>query len=351
MELLVALALTAMVGGAAYKVLVSQGTTFLRQDQLAEAQQNARVAMDHIVRELRMAGYNMAHGVVDGSGNLVMDDTGRLQVMKNEHGIKVGNDAELTHTNTTKFYTNNDTSQGRTGTDALFIRRAEGTPWTIDQYIYHENNHPLNKIRVDGKYKMGDNVPDYVLIMCPDKTHYCTQQVTFKGPDDAILTKKMMKGQETYPGSICSEDPDGAGPLTDGTLYEGYTGGTVIFFRSVAFYIGVVDGVPMLMKAVNGFPSQVVARYIEDLQVAYMTVAPDGTVTWYRGGSGTVNSDPPSPDLIRTVRVSVVARTRISEKKAVYDKARLEDNGVSGSDNYLRRVLTTEIKIRNYGID
>ena len=57
-ELMVAVALTGIVTVAIYKGYVSVSTGYDVQDQVIEVQQNARVAMDRMVREIRMAGYD-----------------------------------------------------------------------------------------------------------------------------------------------------------------------------------------------------------------------------------------------------------------------------------------------------
>ena len=63
-ELMVALALSFIVIGAVYRTFTSQQRTYTIQDQVAEAQQNARVAMNILMRDLRMAGHGKPEGNV-----------------------------------------------------------------------------------------------------------------------------------------------------------------------------------------------------------------------------------------------------------------------------------------------
>ena len=63
-ELMVALAIAFIVIGAVYQAFTSQQRTYNIQDQVAEAQQNARVAMNILMRDLRMAGYGKPAGDV-----------------------------------------------------------------------------------------------------------------------------------------------------------------------------------------------------------------------------------------------------------------------------------------------
>jgi type IV pilus assembly protein PilW len=57
-ELMVAMALGLIVLGAMYSVFTIQNKHFSNQEQIVEMQQNARMAIDIISREIRMAGYN-----------------------------------------------------------------------------------------------------------------------------------------------------------------------------------------------------------------------------------------------------------------------------------------------------
>jgi prepilin-type N-terminal cleavage/methylation domain-containing protein len=63
-ELMVALAVSFILIGAIYRIFISQQRTYAIQDQVAEAQQNARVAMNILMRDLRMAGYGKPEGSV-----------------------------------------------------------------------------------------------------------------------------------------------------------------------------------------------------------------------------------------------------------------------------------------------
>ena len=116
------------------------------------------------------------------------------------------------------------------------------------------------------------------------------------------------------------------------------------------FYIDTSSGIPTLMKAVNGYSSQIVARYVEDLQVAYQ----DNAGVWYRGGSGTTQTNPPTVNNIRNVRINIVARASTASARTPYYQAALEDGNrhpATGGDGYLRRSLTSQVRARNFGVD
>jgi prepilin-type N-terminal cleavage/methylation domain-containing protein len=56
-ELLLALMLSGILISALYRTFITQQKTYTVQDQVAEMQQNVRIAIDQMTREIRMAGY------------------------------------------------------------------------------------------------------------------------------------------------------------------------------------------------------------------------------------------------------------------------------------------------------
>ena len=332
-ELMIALVLTAIIGGALYQGLVSQSRNFIQQDQVAETMQHCREATDQILRELRMAGYSMAY-VVGTPDNTV-----------NDQGIAVGTRTVINGTSVT---TNNASSRGTS--DSLVIRRGDAVPWSIKRYkVQHLGR--WTKVMLDYKVHVREGDPDYVLLMNKDKTDFWSARVTARGVDDEDATKKMI-WIEDYTGSISSDtDGDPGNGLTGKATTDGfYTDGLCVKFKEIAFYIDTSSGIPTLMKAINGYSSQIVARNIEDLQIAYQ----DSAGTWYRGGSGTTQSDPPVVNDIRNVRISVLARASTASTKSPYFYAVLEDGNrhpATGGDGYARRSLTTQVRVRNFGVD
>ncbi len=57
-ELLVALIISAIVVAGIYRVFVAQSRAYVVQDQVVEVQQNIRSAMEILLKDLRMAGFN-----------------------------------------------------------------------------------------------------------------------------------------------------------------------------------------------------------------------------------------------------------------------------------------------------
>jgi type IV pilus assembly protein PilW len=84
-ELLVAMAVAAVVMGAVYSLYKSQQESYIAQDQVVEMQQNVRAALYQMARDMRMAGFNPQRapnvgGFVtqlpdDGGGTTTTDST------------------------------------------------------------------------------------------------------------------------------------------------------------------------------------------------------------------------------------------------------------------------------------
>jgi type IV pilus assembly protein PilW len=76
-ELLVGLVISGIVVAGIYRVFVAQSRAYVVQDQVVEVQQNVRSAMEILLRDLRMAGFNgdntpLATSITPGPNNIVI---------------------------------------------------------------------------------------------------------------------------------------------------------------------------------------------------------------------------------------------------------------------------------------
>ncbi len=65
-ELMITVAISGIIIAAIYSAYITQQRTYLAQEQVAEMQQNNRAAIDMMVREIRMAGYDPTGGAGAG---------------------------------------------------------------------------------------------------------------------------------------------------------------------------------------------------------------------------------------------------------------------------------------------
>ena len=69
-ELLVAVTITGLLVGGIYRTFVSQQHTYTIQEQVVDMQQNVRLAINRMTRELRMAGYGRTDATFFGTGKV-----------------------------------------------------------------------------------------------------------------------------------------------------------------------------------------------------------------------------------------------------------------------------------------
>ncbi len=124
---------------------------------------------------------------------------------------------------------------------------------------------------------------------------------------------------------------------------------------------GVTANNNMLMMSVNGAPAQPLAEGVEDLQVAYgFDTNGDGVLTdngntsdeWLYNAAGDSAASFNIAQL-RAIRVTLIATGTTVDNGALQYGARpaAEDRAAaSGTDGFIRRVLRTEIAVRNFNL-
>ena len=92
-ELLVVLATSSLLLGALYNTVTTQQKVFASQEQVADAQQNGRVGIDRMAREIRMAGYKKdileSLGHIAGFTKVLTPVNGANHVGKNDDEIAI----------------------------------------------------------------------------------------------------------------------------------------------------------------------------------------------------------------------------------------------------------------------
>jgi type IV pilus assembly protein PilW len=86
-ELLVAMAITAVVMGAVYSLYKTQQDSYIAQDQVVEMQQNVRASLYQMARDMRMAGFNPQRAPNVGGFVTQLPDDGGGTTTTNETNI------------------------------------------------------------------------------------------------------------------------------------------------------------------------------------------------------------------------------------------------------------------------
>lgn len=304
------MALSGIVISAIYTLYISQNKSYAIQEQIAEMQQNARVAMDMIIRDVRMAGYGVAASEAFKTGNIDYDYNG-----------------------TDDFQTNNDSS--RLNADGIMMRRADGPPMDIIRYQGSASN--LSVCSPSG-FETGDILT--IMTESGDSIYYRTIQATQMQetsanpcPCECESSSDLCDGKcdkiNFSPGQSDYNNPGGLG---DGD----WENGTVALFKDIAYFID--PNGPVLRRSVNGSSAQPLAENIEDLQFAYQ----DEDGNWF--------DSPPSVQDIRSVRINILARTGKVDPDFGGSRPTIEDHAAGSTDNYRRRLFTTVVRVRNMGL-
>lgn len=307
-ELLISMALSGIVMSAIYTLFISQSRSYSIQEQVSEMQQNARVAMDRIVRDVRMAGY----GVVDDDEAFVIGDI------------------DYDYDEIDDFQTNNDSD--RLSVDGIMIRRADSSP--LDIIIYNGSASNLS-VCSPSNFKKGD------ILTITAGNNYQTIQVSQIADTTAFPCPARCASGKCDKINFSAEQSayNNPGGLGDGDWEDG----TVALFAETAYFIDVKsDGSPVLKRSINGQPAQTLAENIEDLQIAYQL---SGDATWY----DTLSPAQQVQD-IRSVRINVLARTDKMDPGFSGKRQAIEDHAAGNADKYRRRLLTTVINVRNMGL-
>jgi prepilin-type N-terminal cleavage/methylation domain-containing protein len=304
-ELMVALTVTLVVTGAIYGLLAGGQSAFRREPELTDRQQNARIALNLIMRDIANAGSGMPKFIQTFSQNLdnctnsttCPVDTGRIT--RPDVPAEVPDELEMLTNSGTK---ENEPACHTPGNgNSTQVRTVRQSNQVVSPQI-------VLLFTTDGKWTIREVVST------------STNNSGAGNCDNAPHTGlNFNSGQDTTglnrASGVC--EPNGWGTIVDNGSCEVQE----ISFATVVRYRVRVDasGVPVLQRwssddtnllsgSTNTFGGnltyQTIARGIEDLQVQYTKAnAPN---TWIDGAPAVVNND--YTTLINQVRVTVVSR-------------------------------------------
>ncbi|HEU0105759.1 MAG TPA: PilW family protein [Vicinamibacteria bacterium] len=323
-ELMVALTVTLVVSGAIYGLLSGGQSAFRREPELTDRQQNARVALNLIMRDIANAGSGMPKFIQTFSQNLnnctnnatCPVDTGRIT--RPDVPAEVPDELEM--------LTNSGTKENEP---------ACHTPG-------NGNSSQVRTVRQTNQVQ----VPQIVLLFTTtglwtirEVVNTSTNNSGAGNCDNAQHTGlNFNSGQDTTglnrPSGVC--EPNGWGTIVNNGACEV----SEVSFATVVRYRVRLDasGVPVLQRwssddtnllTGGNLTYQTIARGIEDLEVQYTKASTPNT--WVDGAPQVVNND--YTTLITQVRITLVAR-------AEGHKLQGEKTSASGRTN-VRGTLTS----------
>jgi prepilin-type N-terminal cleavage/methylation domain-containing protein len=250
-ELLIALVLSGILIAALYQLFIRQQKTYTVQDQVADMQQNIRVAIDQMTREIRMAGYGgnilAIFSNINGFANIITPANNSITIL-------LADQVGVLKQNATK------------GTTQL--KATNASVFNTDKKKYLCLNG-LNNYLIQG---------------------IVTDTITLA----ASLTEDHLINEPVY------------------------------IVKAITYSLGLSGGKTVLRRNENtGGSAQPLAENMESLQFTYFDAM------------GNVTSNPLD---IRMVRVAVTSKTNMSDPE------------YKGGDGYRRRILSSNIKVRNMGL-
>lgn len=297
-ELVVAMFIVGIVSIAIFMAFKSQQRSYLIQNQVAEMQQNIRASMDIITRDIRMAGFGFKAGKVsywDGNGKAFI----------NAFSIINNNPDRI---------------------DVLFADASVNTT------IRDEMPKPSAIFKVDSTAGFEPN--DLAIITDGDNTTLI--QIT------QVQTKHLV-----HAPSSPVNPPGGHNIFPD----DGYGIGDKIYkLKYISYDVDSSDPDHPTLRVDSDGPGvgayQPLADNIEDLQVVIIFADGHEANTY----DDTDGDDTNDYDDIRSIRITILARTDRQDPDFNGQRPAIEDHAGGGSDHYRRRLLSSIIRVRNLGL-
>jgi len=282
-EILVALCLGGVVVSSVYSLFVLQNKSYVNQNNIAEMQQNARMAVNILSAEFRMAGFGFS--------------------MNGDYSRPGGTTYAVSPVNSS------------VGADSVTIQYgidpSPNTSVTLTNPMANSNSG----ISMVVSNTAGFEANDYIIIS--DGQNASRLQVT-----------GINTGASTLQYTSVSPNIFPSGGFG--------TGSRIYKLRQVAYRISN----NVLQSQTNNGDWQDVVNNIEDLQLAYQgTTTPSGT--WLD------NPSPVNQTTITVVQVNLLARSSAIDVNFTGQRPLLRDHAIGSFDHFRRKLLTTTIRIRN----
>jgi prepilin-type N-terminal cleavage/methylation domain-containing protein len=256
-ELLIALVISSVLIAGLYRMFVSQQASYATQEQVTDMQQNVRVAINQMIREIRMAGFGGKNNNPAGQNDIITvfaNVNGFGNIVNPVHSVTVDG---ITHDQITVLAAYDPiaslTADANAGVNAFTVKYDSGVKFNNDKKKY----------------------------LCLNRSH-------------CYLVDSEAGGTITLPMGT--------------SLNENHTKGEPVFLIKAITYGMKMDNdgvTPILFRDENtGGGRQPVAENIENLQFHYVLA------------DGTENDAPGDPTQIRGVRITITARTQRSDPQS-----------------------------------
>lgn len=151
-ELLIALVMSGILIAALYRVFISQQKIYTVQDQVVDIQQNLRIAIDQMTREIRMAGYGgnilETFGNVNGFNHLITPSENSITIILADQVGELKQSAtkgtnQIKVTNASKFNTEKKKYLCLNGLNNYLIQSIDSDTLTLTTSL--NEDHTINE--------------------------------------------------------------------------------------------------------------------------------------------------------------------------------------------------------------
>jgi type IV pilus assembly protein PilW len=339
-ELMVALTIGLIILSSVSMLFVSSKKTYTTQDRLARLQENARFAMQFIIKDLRLAGY---YGCID---DISADSVNNTLNNSTSFAFDAQIPLEGLNNATGTWYPSGSTtlpSGIAAGTDAIAIRMADTNS---PAYLNQEMPNTSAVLKVSTYTDPVTNTPYFNvgdIILVSDCTSADIMQVTQVNTTDPHLVHNSGTGT---PGNSTQMLSKAYSPSGNGTR--------VMKFMTRQYFIATgASGNPALWRRDNTATPVELVDGIENLQVLYGKDTDGDRMpnVYLKAGAAGLQSASDWSSVV-SVRIGILART-VNDKDTDIDSGTYDVDGdgandfTAPGDRNKRRVFQAAVQLRN----
>jgi type IV pilus assembly protein PilW len=327
-ELLIGIALSSLLALAIINLFSSQQRTYSVQDQVAEAQQTARNAIDLLTREIRSAGNGVPNTYLTSNYT-----GGTTLTVASASGFSTGDIINITD------FDNNS--------EAATVSSAAGTTITISSSL--SNTYPKRSLISLEK-----------ISLATENSITFSSDITISG---TILTSNYTSGIDLLVATNKGFSNGDTIYINDGSKWETATVNNILYGNTIRLSSALTNIYPAgsrvnrldtvaysmngntLERSINNGSSQPVAENIDYLELRYYDK--DDVILANPSPYTGVNLNASQRSRIRRIKVQIVART--AQEDPNWTESGSYANGNTYNDGYRRILLESDIKLRNLG--
>ena len=333
-ELMVALTIGLIILSSVSMLFVSSKKTYTTQDRLARLQENARFAMQFIIKDLRLTGY---YGCVD---EINADSVSNTLNSSTSFAYNAQIPLEGLNSAAGTWYPSGSAtlpSGIASGTDAIAIRMGDAS-----SSVYIDTEMPNSSAELKVNSVTGFNTGD--IIMVSDCTSTDIMQITQVQTSSVKL--QHNPGGGSSPGNSTQKLSKAYSPSGNGTR--------VMKFMTRQYFIATgASGNPALWRQDNTATPVELVDGIESLQVLYGKDTDSDRIPnlYLQAGAAGLQSAADWSSVV-SVRIGILART-VNDKDTYIDSGTYDVDGDSANDftasgdHNKRRIFQAAVQLRN----